>query len=147
MTASLVARVYDHAVARLHDAGGHLDAVPLELQTLLMVESAQAIIDSGGLAYFYEADFPNNPAYAAFAAAYRRIGAESAADCIALTAAMFPFEDPELFEPMRQLWLERLQQDPQGEFRRLSDAISGDPSVWALLEAYVQANRQAFGAA
>jgi hypothetical protein len=144
MTDPLFTRPYDIAVARLHDAGGHLDALPIALQTLLVVEAAQLMIDSGGLAYFYEADFPNNPPYADFVAAYRRIGAESAADCIERTAAMFPFGDPELFEPLRLLWLEKLGQDPQGEFRRLSDRISGDGSVWTLLDAYVQAHRHAF---
>lgn len=144
MISSSIARFYDYAVARLHDAGGDLEALPVELQTLLAVESAQGIIDNGGLAYFYEADFPNNPPYSFFVDAYRRIGAESAADCIEATADMFTFDEPHLFEPLRQVWLIRLQQDPAGEFHRLSERISGDESVWDRLDDYVKQHREAF---
>jgi hypothetical protein len=108
MSSSPLGRPYDYAVSRLHEASGDIEALPLALQTLLVVESAQGIIDNGGLEYFYEADFPNNPPYSVFVEAYRRIGAESAASCIESTARMFPFEEPQLFEGLRQLWLEKL---------------------------------------
>jgi hypothetical protein len=142
---SALGKPYDHAVARLHDAGGDLHALAVPLRTLLMVESAQSFIDSGGLAYFYEADFPNQPAYAEFVEAYRLIGAGDAADCIERTSLMFPFDEPHLFEELRQMWLEKLAADPAGEFARLSDRISGDASVWAKLAAYVANHRAAFG--
>jgi hypothetical protein len=144
MSTSSLGRPYDYAVSRLHAASGDMEALPLALQTLLLVENAQSIIDNGGLEFFYEADFPNNPPYAAFVDAYRRIGAASAAACIEGTAKMFPFAEPQFFEPLRQLWLEKLREDPAGEFRRLSDRICGDASVWAALEEYVENNRQAF---
>ena len=146
MSNSPKGRAYDYALSRLHAASGDIEALPLALQTLLIVESAQGIIDNGGLAFFYEADFPNNPPYATFVEAYRRIGAESAAACIEATAGMFPFSDPHFFEPLRQLWLEKLCEDPGGEFHRLSDRICGDPSVWTRLEEYVEKNRHAFAA-
>lgn len=137
---------YDHAVAALHAAGGDLELLPVPLRTLLMIESAQGMIDSGGLEYFYEADFPNNPPYAAFVEAYRRIGADAAADCLEQSAAMFPFEEPQLFEPLRRLWLEKWRLEADGAFERLSGRISGDASVWTLLEAYVASHREAFTA-
>lgn len=146
MSTAPLGRPYDHAVLRLHQASGDIEALPLVLQTLLVVESAQGIIDNGGLEYFYEADFPNNPPYSAFVEAYRRIGAEDAAACIEATARMFPFAEPQLFEQLRQLWLEKLQEDPGGEFRRLSDRICGDQSVWIKLQEYVERNRHEFAA-
>lgn len=144
MGSSPLDQPYDYAVSRLHAAGGDMDMLPVELRTLLIVESAQGMIDNGGLAYFYEADFPNNPPYSIFVEAYRRIGADAAAACIEQTALMFPFAEPQLFEPLRQLWLEKLAADPQGEFCRLSDRVSGDVSVWERLSAYVKSNRAAF---
>jgi hypothetical protein len=144
MSSSPLDQPYDHAVACLHAAGGNLEALPVELQTLLIVESAQGMIDNGGLSYFYEADFPNRPPYSVFVDAYRRIGADEAAACIEQTALMFPFAEPHLFEPLRQLWLEKLSTDPDGEFSRLSDRLSGDASVWAKLADYVKRNRAAF---
>ena len=140
-------RPYDYAVSCLHQAAGDMEALPLELQTLLLVESAQGIIDNGGLAYFYEADFPNNPPYSVFVEAYRRIGADAAAACIAGSARMFPFAEPQLFEPLRQLWLEKLGAEPDSEFHRLSQRICGDASVWSRLAEYVENNRHAFAAA
>lgn len=135
---------YDRALTRLTEAGGDLAALPLPMQTLLIVESAQGIIDSGGLAYFYEADFPGNPPYSAFVEAYRRIGAEPAARCIEATAAMFPFEEPHLFEELRELWLEKLRWLPGSEFARLSAQVTGDASVWQKLAEYVERHPAAF---
>ena len=136
---------YDYALSRLSEAAGDIQALPIALQTLLLVESAQGMIDTGGLAFFYEADFPNHPPYSAFVEAYTRIGADSAAACIAASADMFPFEEPQLFEPLRQLWLEKLCADPGGEFRSLSDRICGDASVWHKLREYVERHREEFG--
>jgi hypothetical protein len=135
---------YEYAIARLQAAGGDVAALALELQTLLLVESAQSIIDNGGLEFFYEADFPNNPPYSDFVAAYRRIGADGAADCIEASALLFPFDQPQHFEPLRQLWLERFRQEPQHVFARLSAQVCGDASVWAKLRLYVRAHGDAF---
>lgn len=147
MIPSPLGQPYDYAIARLHEASGDVLALPTGLQTLLLVESAQGMIDSGGLEYFYEADFPNNPPYSVFVEAYRRIGAESAASCIEETANMFPFSEPQLFEPLRQLWLEKLCADDAGEFRRLSARICGDASVWTRLKEYVERHRHEFAGA
>lgn len=144
MRSASLDRPYDHAIACLADAGGDVSLLPIELQTLLLVDSAQEMIDNGGLAFFYEADFPNNPPYAVFVEAYRRIGAESAAACLEASALMFPFEAPELFEELRQIWLEQWSLQPAGEFARLSARISGDASVWTLLADYVRGHRDAF---
>jgi hypothetical protein len=144
MSSSPLGQPYDHAIERLQAAGGDVSMLPLPLQTLLLIESAQGIIDSGGLEFFYEADFPNNPPYALFVDAYRRIGADAAASCIEATALMFPFEEPHLFEELRQLWLERLRLEAGGEFARLSAAVSGDASVWTRLADYVARHRGAF---
>jgi len=146
MLPSALGPAYDHAVSCLHAAEGVIDALAVPLQTLLLVESAQGMIESGGLAFFYEADFPNNPPYADFVAAYRRIGAEAAAECIEQTERMFPFDAPQYFEDLRQLWLERLCADPAGAFAGLSERISSDASVWLRLAEYVARNRAAFGA-
>lgn len=143
MTDSPLDKPYDYAVSRLAAAGGDTESLPLALQTLLLVEMAQTMIDSGGLDYFFEADFPNNPAYDVFVQAYRRIGAESAAACIEASALMFPFAEPHFFEELRQVWLEKMRVDPQ--FASLGERITGDASVWQKLSQYVQRNIDAFG--
>lgn len=139
-SSSPLGQPYDHAIARLAAAGGDVSALPVPLQTLLLIESAQGIIDNGGLAFFYEADFPNNPPYSDFVEAYRRIGADTAAACIEQSAALFPFEEPHLFEELRLLWLERIG----GELQRLEKGVMGDTGVWGKLAWYVDLHRDAF---
>ena len=116
------------------------------LQTVLIVEAAQGIIDNGGLEYFYEADFPRNPPYSVFVKAYRRIGAEFGAKCIETTSGMFPFPQPHLHEARRQEWLEKVGENKEHEFVRLSQRLCGDESVFACLGDYVERNRGAFTA-
>ena len=131
----------DYAFKRLEDADGSLAKLPLPLQTVCVIYSAQGVIDNGGLDYFYENDFPNNPPYSLFVSAYRRIGALQAADCIAKTAAMFPFPDPHRHHKKRDKFIES-RASP--EFFALSDRICGDQSVWDKLTLYVEQNRAAF---
>ena len=144
MNTSALGEPYNHAIDRLQAAGGDLQALTIGLQTLLLVESAQAIIDNGGLEYFYEADFPNNPPYALFVEAYRRIGATVAADCLEASSLLFPFDEPQYFEPLRQLWLEKFRSDPGHDFARLAREIGTDATVWDRLEEYVERHRTAF---
>jgi hypothetical protein len=146
MTGSAMGAPYDYAVSCLQAAGGDVAALAQPLQTLLLVESAQSMIDNGGLAYFFEYDFPNHPPYDLFVAAYRRIGAASAAECIEQSVGLFPFAEPELFAELRVLWLEKFRVDEAGAFAEFSRRIGGDESVWRHLDEYVERNRDAFTA-
>ncbi len=65
-------------------------------QTVLLIGTAQGVLDNGGLRYFFESDFPGRPSYETFADAYARIGAQQCADAIRQAAARFPFSDPHL---------------------------------------------------
>jgi hypothetical protein len=118
--------------------------LPLPLQTVVVIYSAQGIIDNGGLEYFYESDFNNEPPYFFFTEAYRRIGADEAADCIEKTAAMFGIPDPHLKRLERWDFLERIKGDETHEFSLLSRKICGDQQVWKKLAEYVATNHGAF---
>lgn len=146
MDSFALGRPYDFALDRLTAAGGDVAALAVPLQTLLIVESVQSMIDAGGLEYLYEADFPNNPPYSAFADAYRRIGADAAAGCIEASSLLFPFAEPHLFQELRLLWLERWRAAPGDEFGRLDAQVRADASVWDKLARYVQQHGDAFTA-
>src|SRR5262249_36399230 len=122
-------------------AGNSPLRLPLPLQTLVVIYSAQGVIDNGGLEYFFEANFPGRPPYSIFGLAYRRIGAIDAAECIEKAIAMFPFSEPHRRRRQRQRFLDH---DPPPEFRVLSDRICGDDSVWERLSDYVEENQAAF---
>lgn len=144
MLPAALGRRYDVAIRRLQEADGDVESLPLPVQTLLRVEAAQSIIESGGLAFFYDADFPGQPPYTVFVEAYRRIGADEAADCIEAASMLFPFEEPQLFEPLRQLLLERFVADPRHPFARLSARLDQDLGVWTCLMRYVDDHAEAF---
>jgi len=57
---------------------------------------------------------------------------------------MFPFAEPHYFAPLREVWLEQFRLDPKHEFKRLSQIIGEDRSVWLQLAAYVERHREAF---
>jgi hypothetical protein len=130
MSESLLDKASDYAFARLKEAGGDVSRLPITLQTVAVIYSAQGVIDNGGLAFFVTA--------------YRRIGAESAAACIEESAAMFPFGQPHLHEAKRQEWLEGVRDDESHTFVRLSRKICGDQAVFLKLAEYVDANRDDF---
>jgi hypothetical protein len=139
MSQSPLEEISDHAFARLEATGGDPDALPIAVKTLIVVYSAQGIIDNGGLEYFYESNFPLEPTYSTFSSAYISVGALSAAECIEMSAGMFPFPNPHLSQQLRRDFLAQLT--PEHPFTRLSDRICGDESVWEKLEEYAVTHR------
>lgn len=145
MNPSLLERVSECATARVQEAGGDVHQLPEPLLTVVVIETAQGIIDNGGLEYFYESDFQGNPPYTFFVETFRRIGAESVASCIEETSRMFPFSQPHLYEAKRQQWLDTVKHDEQHAFVRLSRRACGDESIFQKLAEYVEKNRDAYG--
>ena len=131
----------DNAFAELERSGGNLDRLPAILQTVVIIVSAQGVIDDGELQYFFEDDFPNNPPYSLFADAYRAIGADAAANAIDSAVALFPFTEPQLFKAKRNEFMASFV-DEDGDpvdnpFERFSNQLCGNESIWQALEAFV----------
>lgn len=147
MSQSLLERASTYATALVQESGGDVNQLPIPVQTVVVIDTAQGIIDNGGLEYFYESDFPGNPPYSFFVEAFRRIGAEAVASCIEETSRMFPFPEPHLYESKRQQWLDAVKHDETHAFVRLSCRACGDDSVFRKLAEYVERNRGAYGAA
>jgi hypothetical protein len=144
MNQALLDRASDFAFQKLKEGGGSPNDLSLPLQTVVVIYSAQGVIDNGGLEYFYESDFHNEPPYSFFSDAYRRIGADEAADCIEKTATMFGTPDPHLKRLERWAFLERVKGDETNEFTLLSNKICGDQRVWEKLAEYIAKNYEAF---
>lgn len=145
MRQSLLERVFAYANARVQGVDGQVSQLPEPVQTVVVIDSAQGIIDNGGLEYFYESDFPGCPPYSFFVETFRRIGAESVASCIEMSSCMFPFADPHLHAAKRQNWLDSVKHDEAHPFVRLSRRACGDESVFRKLATYVEAHRDAYG--
>ena len=146
MSRTQLEQATDYALAQLKIAEGEIHALPKPLQIALVINSAQGIIDNGGLEYFYESDFDGTPLYSQFVDAYRTIGAEAGAVCIDASHRMFPFEKPHLHELKRQQWLDTVRNNEDSEFVKLSRKICGDEVVWKKLAEYVTKNHDAFRA-
>ena len=132
----------DFAFIQLEAANGDLSALPVPLQTLVLVYSAQGVIDNGGFQYFFESDWPGIPGYFIFSNAYRTIGSGQIADLIDQAVALFPFNDPHINAGLRNAFLDSL---PDGHtLHKLGDSACGDESVWLSLSEYVRQNAQVF---
>ncbi|HEX3657921.1 MAG TPA: DUF4375 domain-containing protein [Pirellulales bacterium] len=138
----LLDRASERAFAAYEENGRKMAALPRPLQIVVIIYSAQGIIDNGGLQYFYESDWPEQPPYSVFIEAYRAIGALNVANCIEQTAAMFPFPEPHLHQPRRDQFLTELDQGH--EFHKYSDNSVGDESVLDNLAEYVSAHLDEF---
>lgn len=133
----------DAAQSRLKAAGRH-SLCERPVQVVLIVSTAQGIIDNGGLQYFYESDFEGQPAYEEFVHAYRAIGAAGAADLLQRSIELIPFPSAHLHEKKRQLWLDEFRENETAEFNRLSDALVGHAEVFPQLAEYAQSHWRAF---
>lgn len=147
MNDRLLDRVIAYAIARVVEASGDVSQLPLAVQTVAVVQAAQGIIDNGGLEYFYENDFLDNPPYSFFVEIFRRIGAEAAAQRIEASSQMFPFPEPHMHAEKRVAWIETVHETEAHEFVQLSRQACGDESVFAKLAEYVEKNASTFAEA
>jgi len=135
----LVDRAADVAFERLGQAGGDPRELGEPFRTVAVFTAAQGVIDNGGLRHLFENDWPAQPPYATFSAAYRTIGANAEADAIDAAASLFELEHPEREAERR----DELLAGPVGARIEALDSEFGS-DVWHLLAEYVRAHRAAF---
>jgi hypothetical protein len=137
-TEDILDRASDIAFDHLERVGGNPLQLPEVLQTVVLICSVQGVIDNGGFRYLFESDFPGNPPYEVFSAAYRRISAHEAAKHIERAVAMLPLAQPHLHVAERNEFMGSLDEDH--ELFQLGDQVCGDESIWEKLGTYVQGN-------
>lgn len=131
------------AFKKLDDAGGNIESLDEPYRTIVTIYAAQGVIDNGGLFYFFESDWPNNPPYSLFADAYRRIDRMEAGDAIESAASSFAIRNPERNKDFRNDFMERQfgTDDTEGEMSiEWNDCICGDEEVWNCLAAWLRKN-------
>jgi len=138
----LLDRAADYAFAELERVGGDPLKLDIPLQTIVVLYHFQGMVDNGAFRYPLESDFPFSPPYSMFVDAYRRIGATKAADNLERVIAMFPFENPHLYQEKRNAFMDSL--DESDEFFQLGDEVCGDKSIWTAMEEYARENSVAF---
>ena len=119
-----------------------------QLLTVWAIEQAQGIIDNGGFQYFFENDWPENPSYSVFVDAFRRIGAQEAADCLQDAVELFPSTSPHLDYQMRRSYMDALRAKEGGResvIDKLGDRVidlGGDTFI--RLARYISAHIDSF---
>jgi hypothetical protein len=132
----------DKVYKKLEAAGGDPLKLPVVQQPIALLYTFQAMVDNGGFQYPMETNFPFDPPYSAFSAAYRQIGATNAAESLDKAIALFPFSNPHLDSQKRLEFFASIPEDH--EFYVLSDLVCGDETVWTLMEQYVLDHPESF---
>jgi hypothetical protein len=139
MADSILSRASDFAFEQLERSNNDLIALSEPLLTLIVVESAQGVIDNGGLTYFFEENFPGTPPYTTFSEAFRRIGAHAAADCLEQAIALLPAAS--LFDANAR---KNYMKERPELFERFDEELCGNQNIRKCLEEYVAGNHHAF---
>ena len=100
-------------------------------RTLVLVTSAQGLIDNGGLWYFFESDWPGTPPYSLFAEAYERIGRTEAGAALRHAALSFGIAEPEKHAKERIAYMEQHYDEDALSVRGWDDSLCGDSEVWS----------------
>ncbi|MEZ6080273.1 MAG: hypothetical protein R3C56_32770 [Pirellulaceae bacterium] len=131
------------SLTKLDAAGGNIEDLGEPYRTVVTIYAAQGVIDNGGLFYFFESDWPNNPPYSLFADAYRRIGRKEAGDAIDYAAWTFGIPFPERNKDFRNKFMEKQfgTDDSEGQSCiEWNDCICGDEEVWTDLAKWLRKN-------
>ena len=126
------------ACTHLERLNDELSRLPEPHRTVAAICQAQGVIDNGGLRYFFENDWPNNPPYSEFADAYERIGCIDAAVAIREASATFGVPDPERRIDVRRDYIEQNCDSKTGEIDGWNDCICGDDPVYSRLAEWLQ---------
>lgn len=134
----LLDKVSEIAFKKLADAGDRMESVEEPYKTVAIIYSAQGVIDNGGMVYFFENDWPNNPPYSVFADAYERIGMADAAKALRAAEKSFDVPNPEGNRNARTEYMEAHQDRFNGMV--WDDCICGDKKVFEDLAHWVRSH-------
>jgi hypothetical protein len=126
----------------LNQLDDDLSKIPEVTRPIALLYMFQGMVDNGGFRYPMETDCPGNPLYSDFVAAYRRIGAEDAANALEKAVSLFPFDHPEQNADARNAFMSSL--DEGSEFEELSDRVCGDETIWKRMDEYVARHNKDF---
>lgn len=125
-----------------------LDAVRKQLarveepcRTAIVVDVAWGIIGNGGLPYFFGMNFDDDPDYAVFTDAFRRVGLDEIASRFDRLVAMFPFSKPHTSPQQRIAFMDTEPADFLAAMTELEALIYSRGDIDGVLDAFLQAAR------
>jgi len=140
-------KALNYAMAELERVGD-LAKLPVPVRIVIRIHAAQGIIDNGGLQYFFESDFPDQPNYSIFVNAYRAIGAKKEAAALAKAVKLFRFRSPHKQRERRNEFLDKFQEGgghrADSPFEPYTNQLCGNKRVWQLLASYIAKHAAVF---
>ncbi len=145
MDDDLLEKVHDVAMLELEKEKNDICRVREPFRSLIIVYSAQGIIDNGGLKYFFETDYPGNPPYKYFIDAYKRTGSIEGSTCLQDAVNSFPFDEPHLNGDLRNKFMDENWEEEDFCVSIWTDLLCGNEKVWINLKRYVGLYPDEFG--
>ena len=136
----------DVAFERFDEAGDDLSQLEEPFRTIVIITSAQGVIDNGGLRAFFECDWPGTPPYSWFIEAYDRIGCQHEASAIRRAANSFGLDAPERHVEERIAFIEARYDEESLSVAGWEEGICANPDVWSGLLGWAIENRTSEGA-
>lgn len=116
----------------------HLNLLAPQCRDVVIVYSAWGIIENGGFEYFFEADFPGNPAFEVFTNAFRRVGLEEIASDFSDLVALFPFSEPHKHVQKREGFLSSQPASFMATMEKLERRIAQHDNIEATLNTFLR---------
>ncbi len=140
---ALLENLSAEAFERLEKVGSDPLRLTEPWKTILLIYSAQGVIDNGGFAYFFENDWPHHTPYDEFASAYDRIGEPEVSKAIRNAVAAMGLANPETRIDDRRAYIENNTIDQYGAVAGwIEDAIVGNESVMSSLASWIRSQNQ-----
>jgi hypothetical protein len=115
-----------------------VDLLPPQCRDVVLVYSAWGIIENGGFEYFFEADFPGNPAFEVFTNAFRGVGLEEIASDFSDLVALFPFSEPHKHVQKREEFLSSESASFMDAMKKLERRIAQHDNIEATLNTFLR---------
>ena len=130
-TRSALDSFIDAAFKRLDEAGNDLSKLEDPSKTIVIITSAQGVIDNGGLRAFFECDWPGTPPYSWIIEAYERIGCQHEASALRHATNSFGLDFPERHVEERNAFMEARYDEESHSVSGWEEGICDNPEVWS----------------
>ena len=139
---SFLSELSTEAFERLESVDSDPLRLPEPWKTIVLVYSAQGVIDNGGFTYFFENDWPNKTPYEEFASAYDRIGKHGAATAIRDAVTVMGLVNAETQIDERREYIEKNGNEHDPTVAGWDDdAIVGDETIMTSLAQWIRTQK------
>lgn len=105
---------------------------------VVIVYSAWGLIENGGLKYFFESNFPDDPPYEVFIQAFSSVGFTDIALRFSKLISLFPFDEPHKFPRKRQEFIDLKLSSFMTLMAEIEDLVYAHENIEKTLNSFLQ---------